>query len=302
MKFIQTEIPDLIIIEPPVFGDERGYFLESFNQKEFGKFKKAGTDIHQKYGLGSFAEKTDPLDALIGISLDDIGEFFNGPKGYNVPLKDSSHKIDRLNMVDIVSNTKTDFGIYETIKDFIPFKFEVIDHSNPFNSETIYFRAFLDSLSDDYSANFNEVKYNGRPEPFYTYNSFGRKIGLSFKIAAQTRHEMIPLYRKVNYLVSQTAPGYAGDRMTTPYMRLTVGDWVKGVPGVLNSVGLAWKTDYPWEIKADDDMDSDMLILPHILDITVSFTPTHDFMPTNLLDQSPFIGAKGDLPKLELPS
>ena len=268
----------------------------------FGKFKKEKKDIHQKYGLGSFAEKTDPLDALIGISLDDIGEFFNGPKGYNVPLKDSSHKIDRLNMVDIVSNTKTDFGIYETIKDFIPFKFEVIDHSNPFNSETIYFRAFLDSLSDDYSANFNEVKYNGRPEPFYTYNSFGRKIGLSFKIAAQTRHEMIPLYRKVNYLVSQTAPGYAGDRMTTPYMRLTVGDWVKGVPGVLNSVGLAWKTDYPWEIKADDDMDSDMLILPHILDITVSFTPTHDFMPTNLIDQSPFIGAKGDLPKLELPS
>ena len=37
MKFIQTEIPDLIIIEPPVFGDERGYFLESFNQKEFEK-------------------------------------------------------------------------------------------------------------------------------------------------------------------------------------------------------------------------------------------------------------------------
>ena len=35
MKFVKTEIPDVVIIEPNVFGDERGYFLESFNQKIF---------------------------------------------------------------------------------------------------------------------------------------------------------------------------------------------------------------------------------------------------------------------------
>lgn len=35
MKFIQTEIPEVLIIEPNVFGDERGYFLESFNQQKF---------------------------------------------------------------------------------------------------------------------------------------------------------------------------------------------------------------------------------------------------------------------------
>jgi dTDP-4-dehydrorhamnose 3,5-epimerase len=35
MKFIKTEIEGLTIIEPTVFGDERGYFLESYNQKKF---------------------------------------------------------------------------------------------------------------------------------------------------------------------------------------------------------------------------------------------------------------------------
>jgi dTDP-4-dehydrorhamnose 3,5-epimerase len=35
MKFIKTEIPDVYIIEPSVFGDDRGYFLESFNLKKF---------------------------------------------------------------------------------------------------------------------------------------------------------------------------------------------------------------------------------------------------------------------------
>jgi len=38
MKFIKTKISGLIIIEPTVFEDERGYFLESYNEN---KFKKA---------------------------------------------------------------------------------------------------------------------------------------------------------------------------------------------------------------------------------------------------------------------
>ena len=35
MKFIKTEISDVYIIEPSVFGDARGYFLESFNLEKF---------------------------------------------------------------------------------------------------------------------------------------------------------------------------------------------------------------------------------------------------------------------------
>ena len=37
MVFTETEIPGVVIIEPKVFGDQRGYFFESFNQKEFEK-------------------------------------------------------------------------------------------------------------------------------------------------------------------------------------------------------------------------------------------------------------------------
>ena len=34
-KFIETKIKDLYIIEPKVFGDSRGYFMESYNKKDF---------------------------------------------------------------------------------------------------------------------------------------------------------------------------------------------------------------------------------------------------------------------------
>ena len=35
MNIIQTEIPGLVIIEPRIFEDARGYFFESFSQREF---------------------------------------------------------------------------------------------------------------------------------------------------------------------------------------------------------------------------------------------------------------------------
>jgi len=35
MKFIKTEIPEVVIIEPKVFGDERGYFMETYRKDLF---------------------------------------------------------------------------------------------------------------------------------------------------------------------------------------------------------------------------------------------------------------------------
>lgn len=34
-KFIETELPGVLIVEPTVFGDERGYFMETFQKEEF---------------------------------------------------------------------------------------------------------------------------------------------------------------------------------------------------------------------------------------------------------------------------
>lgn len=56
MNFIKTDIPDVIIFEPKVFGDERGFFLESFNQKKFeeatGLKREFVQDNHSKSSKG----------------------------------------------------------------------------------------------------------------------------------------------------------------------------------------------------------------------------------------------------------
>ena len=38
MKFIKTDIPDVVIIEPKVHGDERGYFVETFRADKLEEF------------------------------------------------------------------------------------------------------------------------------------------------------------------------------------------------------------------------------------------------------------------------
>jgi dTDP-4-dehydrorhamnose 3,5-epimerase len=43
MQVFQTDIADVLVLEPKVFGDERGYFLESFNQRSFNQL--TGLDV-----------------------------------------------------------------------------------------------------------------------------------------------------------------------------------------------------------------------------------------------------------------
>ena len=37
MKVTPTSLPDVLLIEPQVFGDERGFFFESFNERAFAE-------------------------------------------------------------------------------------------------------------------------------------------------------------------------------------------------------------------------------------------------------------------------
>ncbi len=45
MKVVETSIPDVLIIEPKVFGDERGFFYESFNAAAF----EAATGLKRQF-------------------------------------------------------------------------------------------------------------------------------------------------------------------------------------------------------------------------------------------------------------
>lgn len=205
-------------------------------------------------------------------------------RGYTQPPE--GPELDKINMLPPIKLEGDDRAELGTgfARDLIKFRFEVITPDTDGAKRTmLYFRAFLDSFDDSYNADWSKNSYLGRGEAFYTYGGFDRSISLSFKIAAATRHEMQPLYQKMVFLASSTAPTYSANFMRGTLVNLTVGDYVYNMPGFIEQINYSWETDYPWEIAMSkpegEGQDDDMQELPHVLNCQVNFKPIHPFTP-----------------------
>lgn len=186
---------------------------------------------------------------------------------------------DKADAVLAAATTATILGT--DAEDIIPFEFNTFYPGNT-NGKFLAFRAFLTDFSDNFSGDWAGTKYVGRGEELYNYQGFKRDISFSFKVAAFSKVDMQPLYDKLNLLVGSTAPTYRnGNFMMGTLTKVTIGDYLVGTSGFISSVGLSWDSNIPWEMETVGER------LPHALDVSISFTPIHDFIPTA---NSTFIG------------
>lgn len=156
-------------------------------------------------------------------------------------------------------------GVGETKEDLINFRISVIGGS------TVQFRAFLDSFSDNFTAEWNTEQFTGRGEKFYTYSGYERKISLGWTIAAQSVEELRPMYQRLNYLASVVTPNYRSGFLRGNLIKLTVGNYVVGLPGKFDGLDIAIVDRSSW------DIDNKM---PVALKVSgFSFTPFHTFVP-----------------------
>ena len=180
--------------------------------------------------------------------------------------------------------------------DFVKFRIGVIDNTNPDKKTYIHFRAIIDSMDDSYASEWKAQKYMGRGENFYKYAGFDRTINLSWTVAAQSRQELIPMYQKLNYLASTTAPHYSENGyMGGNLISLTIGGWCYEQVGIMNGLTLSVPEESPWEISIPDAIESNKKLskdgsqiltdpsvkeMPMIVKVTgFTFNPIHDFMP-----------------------
>ena len=190
---------------------------------------------------------------------------------------------DSINLTPIFSSTSyanynkvtLSNGQEYNVRDLVKFIIQSVNTDTPDTSVFMYFRAYLTNLSDNVDAQWSDVKYAGRGNPFYIYNGFTRKIQVGFKVAALSAEEMAPMYSKLNYLISSLMPDYGdGNVMRGPLHRLTIGNYFDAQLGILNSLSYTVPNDSPWEIAIDEpEGGTKMLILPHILEVSMTFTP-----------------------------
>jgi hypothetical protein len=190
--------------------------------------------------------------------------------------------VDKINALPVYQSQQVDGN--KTINDLVKFRIAVIDNENPSLKTFIHFRAFLDSFSDEYSSEWISHKFLGRGENFYTYDSFNRSVSLSWTVFAQSKEELIPMYKKLNYLASSLAPDYSGNGfMKGNLIQLTVGGYLYEQVGWFGGITYDLLNDAPWEIGINDAGESDSSVkeLPHMIKVTgFKFTPIHDFIPS----------------------
>lgn len=194
-------------------------------------------------------------------------------------------------------------------KDIIKFAFECIDNDNPTGASAaaLIFRAFLEgSISDTNQANYNTYKYIGRGETFRTYQGFDRNISFTFKMFAQSRQELKPMYQKLNQLVSQVYPDYSNNYnlMRGSVVKLTIGDYLYRTPGFLENVNVTIdNSNTPWEIQLNEFtgqdstdptktislIENDVRQLPHMVTVQCTFKPIMDILPQRQTISNPFV-------------
>lgn len=219
-----------------------------------------------------------------------------------VPLRDPNFLqskpdgVDRLNKLNPfyynATNTDPWTAGGEDTQDFIKFAFECMSNDNPDYAVALIFRAFLEgAISDTNTAEFDSFKYLGRGETFRTYQGFDRTIGFTFKVFAQTREEMRPLYTKLNALISQVYPDYSPTSrlMRGSVVRLTIGDYIYRMPGFLENVNVTIdNSNTPWEIQLlGAETESDVAQLPHMVTVACSFKPIMDVLPARVTMNNP---------------
>jgi hypothetical protein len=168
--------------------------------------------------------------------------------------------------------------------DLVNFTIKAINNDDPTLTTDIQFRAFLNQISDNFSADWNPTKYIGRGENFYNYGGFDRKVSLSWTVAAQSKIELIPMYKKLNYLASLCAPDYSADGyMRGNLVRLTIGGYFYNQPGIITGFNYSMNEDNStWEIGIDDtgENDESVKVLPHMIKVeSFNFIPIHTFTP-----------------------
>ena len=190
--------------------------------------------------------------------------------------------LDKINALPIYAGSSVNTTL--AVKDSVDFNIGIINNDNSgATNNYLHFRALIDGFTDNYTAKWDAVQYVGRGEELYNYKGFGREISMGWTVYAQSKAELIPMYKKLNYLASSLAPDYnnAGF-MRGNIVKITVGGYIYDQPGIIKSISFGIPEESPWEIAigVDGEEDTSVKQLPHMIKVTgFTFIPIHKFIP-----------------------
>ena len=250
--------------------------------------------------LSTSLSYTNPKERLGGrVNMGDPGRKGRNLINYNIGVQEggvATGPLDKINALPLYQKPEV-MGDTPTINDLVKFRIGILDNNSKTNNKTyIHFRSFIDSFSDNYSAEWQNHKYMGRGENFYSYGGFKRQISMAWTVAALSIDELIPMYQKLNFLASSLAPDYSSEGyMQGNIAYLTMGGYCYEQPGIITGINISPMKESPYEIDiasssgANDGGEKTKELAMYVNVTGFNFIPIHNFVPR--IQKNTYFGA-----------
>jgi len=261
-----------------LFRGESGYSSRTTNAgfSINDSFTKAG-DNQAGAGNGIFSQ--------IGDAFTSLNPFDAGTK---VPKTITGDKMTLAGMIKGDGLATDTFGTFLTdnVNQSVPVNVDSEKEGMPFyfkdlrDNTYIFFRAYIEGLTENISPSYATTNYIGRSEPVYIYERAEREISLTLKLVAQTKSELEAIYIKMDRLTSMCYPEYVGDdygnRMKPPLTKLRYGEYF----GKTNKEQLGYikSISYAVDNSATYETENGKRVPKHVM-ATIGYQVIHDKAP-----------------------
>ena len=133
--------------------------------------------------------------------------------------------------------------------------------------DTIQFRGTVNSINETFTPTWTEIKYSGRAENAYIYDTFGRELNFGFRVYAYSVGELLPMWKKLEKLAKMSMPTYGASGYYGNITKFTLGTMYKNFPALISSLQYAIPDEFTWEIGLN--LGSKGNELPMGVDVTI---------------------------------
>jgi len=174
---------------------------------------------------------------------------------------------------EVLKKSENDKSKFVDDPDLIKLIFQT--NSEKGKPQRIQFRGTVNSISETFTPTWTEVKYSGRAENAYLYDTFLRELNFGFRVYAYSVGELIPMWKRLSALGKMTMPSYiSGNGYYGNITKFTLGTMYKEFPALISSLQYAVPEEFTWEIGLNSG--SFLNQLPMGVDVTIGLKLLND--------------------------
>jgi hypothetical protein len=202
----------------------------------------------------------------------------------NRRFEDIDSNIVRLPLIKDKSDTRQyDYNInslintYERDDDSIMMvKFSQLD---PFTGEAMTylpFSAYLSGYNETYNSTWSDIKYNGRSDFFFIFDSYKKTVSFKLQIPVFKPHDLKTKHAALETLQRGLAGKYLDNRLGGVITRIRLGHYLRNAACIINNLTITIPEQASWDWGVDGNEDSAYAML---LEASFSITVIADDIP-----------------------